>query len=326
MRKKLYRALVLSVCCLLLCTWALAATCSIRVTVKDDRNEAVPDFSVELCRVTAFDGERHSLTEAFSELGISAETLAGEGTAEQAEAIYQYLLARELNGTVLLTDDRGAVDFTALEQGIYLVFERGGQILSFRPYLVCLPTESEGELYYNIASVPKVMDTDSRSIMVMKLWEDEEDAAGRRPDHVQVTLYRDGTAIRTVVLNEACLWQHTFTMLPGDGVYTVEETPVRNYTGSCEEVAEGFVLTNTYDPDDPDDPDDPPFVGPDEIPEPRPPMPPQEPDVPHEPEVPQEPTLPQTGFVMWYVYVLMLVGTALVIWGLAEVCLSKEEE
>ena len=323
MRKKLYRALILSMCCVLLCTWALAATCSIRVTMKDDRNVAVPDFCVELCRVTTFDGEHHSLTEEFSELGISAEELAGGGTAEQAEEIYQYLLARELSGTILLTDDHGTANFAALEQGIYLVFERGGQVLSFSPYLVCLPTESEGELYYHIASVPKTVSTDSRSIMVMKLWEDEEDAAGHRPDHVQVTLYRDGIAIRTVVLNESCLWQHTFTMLPGDGSYTVEETPVRNYTGSCEEVAEGYVLTNTYDPDDPDDP---PFVGPDEIPEPRPPMPPQEPDVPHEPEVPQEPTLPQTGFRMWPVYLLMFLGTAFVIWGLAEVCFSKEEE
>ena len=50
------------------------------------------------------------------------------------------------------------------------------------------------------------------------------------------------------------------------------------------------------------------------------------PEKPQEPEVPQEPSLPQTGFVMWYVYVLMLVGTALVIWGLSEVCFAKEEE
>ena len=325
MKKNLYRVLLIFACCVLLCSWALAA-CSIRVTIEDDTGAAVPDLSVELCRVTTFDGEHHSLTAEFAELGLSADTIAREGTAQQAQEVYQYILSRELEGTIHLTNADGAADFAALEQGVYLVFERGGQILSFQPYLVCLPTEREGELYYHITSVPKVMDTDSRSIMVMKLWEDEENAAGVRPDHVQITLYRNGAAIRTVVLNEACFWQHTFTMLPGEGVYTVEETPVRNYTVSCEEVAEGFVLTNTYDPDDPDDPDDPPFVGPDEIPEPRPPMPPQEPDVPHEPEVPQEPTLPQTGFVMWHVYVLMLVGTALVIWGLAEVCFAREEE
>ena len=321
MKKPLYRLSAVLLCCVLLCTAVMAAACSIRVTIEDETGTAVPDLSVELCQVTSFDGESHHLTEAFSQAGLSAEELAREGTAEQAETLYQYLLARELEGRILLTNAEGTADFAQLQQGVYLVFERGGQVLAFRPYLICLPAESEGELYYHIASAPKVIDPDSRSIMVMKLWDDDEDAAGLRPDHVQITLLRSGTAIRTVVLNEACSWQHTFSMLPGDGDYWVEETPVRHYAVTCEEVVEGFVLTNTYDPSD----------GPDVPQKPKPPKPPQEPEPPREPEppetseVPQEPSLPQTGFQMWPVYVLMLLGTTLVIWGLAEVCFAKED-
>ena len=157
---------------------------------------------------------------------------------------------------------------------------------------------------------------DSKSVLVMKQWEDDDNAAGRRPKHIEVTLYRDGAAIRTVVLNERCDWQHTFHMLPGEGEYTVEEKAVRGYEVTYEETAEGFVIVNTYVPSGkPDRPDDP-----------TPPYePPYEPEQPQEPGQPQEPQLPQTGFRMLPVYVMLICGTLMVIWGLVEVCLGRED-
>ncbi len=329
MKRQLYRLAVLAVCCVFFCATALAAGCSLRVSIEDENKNPVPDISVEVCQVTAFDGESHSLLEEFAELDLTAEELSRERTAEQAERVYQYILAKELSGTIVLTDGMGAANFTSLGKGIYLVFERGGQVLSFSPYLVSLPTWSEGDWYYHLTTTPKTISTDSRSIMVMVLWEDQEDAAGLRPDHVQVTLYRDGVAIRTVVLNEDCQWQHTFTMLPGSGVYSVLQTSVQHYATRYEEVAEGFLVINAYDPDG-DDPDPPwPPIDPDDHPDP--PSPPIDPDeIPGEPELPEEPqpnepTLPQTGFRIWPVYLLLLLGAALVIWGLAEVLFAKEE-
>lgn len=320
--KQLHRFLLVLLCVLLLCQTVLAVSCSLRVTLTESDGTPVPDIGIELCQVAAFDGERFSLTQEFEALGLSAEELAANPTVELAEQVNQYVLSAEIEGTILATNGRGWVDFTALEEGVYLVFERGNQYVSFQPYLITLPTEQDGQLYYNIHSTPKAVSPDSRSILVMKLWEDDDNAAGRRPNHIKVTLCRNGIAIRTVVLNEKCNWQHTFQMLPGDGEYTIEELPVRNYESVCEEVAEGFLLTNTYTPSS--DPEYPP-VKPDR------PEPPDEPDLPigpddtQLPEEPQEPSLPQTGFRMWPVYALLIVGCALVIWGLAEVCLRREE-
>jgi len=318
--KLLRRMVFLMLCAALLCHAVFAVSCSLRVTLLDANEQPIANMGVEICRVAALENDRFVLTQEFAALGIAPEDLIGADTVDAAQAAYQYILANELEGTILLTGSRGWVDFTALEEGIYLVFERGGQIVSFHPYFVALPTEQDGQLYYNIHSTPKAISDDSRSILVMKQWEDNGDRLGLRPNHIKVTLYRDGIAIRTVVLNEKCGWQHTFQMLPGEGEYTVEEAPVRHYEFTCEEVAEGFVLINTYTPSS--GPDDPPDVGGDEIDPPDDPIPPAEPD---DTQTPEEPSLPQTGFQMWPVYLLLGLGSALVIWGLAEVCLRRED-
>lgn len=312
-KRKLHRVVFVLLSLVLLCQVAAAAECSLRVTLTDEKQVPIAGISVELCCVAAMEDGEFVLTEEFAQLEFSAKELAQQATVEMAQGVWQYVLANELGGTVLATSERGWADFAALEEGVYLVFERGGQAVSFQPYLVSLPTEQDGQMYYNIHSAPKAVSPDSRSIMVMKLWEDRDDAAGRRPDHLKITLCRDGTAIRTVVLNERCGWQHTFHMLPVEGVYTVEETKVRNYEGVCEEVPEGFVLTNTYVPSD--EPGHPPVQ----------PSKPQTPEEPTQPELPQEPSLPQTGFRMWPVYALLGLGTVLVLWGLAEVCLGRED-
>ena len=317
--RKLHKILFVLLCMVLFSQAALAASCSVRVILHDQEGTPVSGISVELCQVAVLDGETFVLTDEFSTLDLSAKDLAEQPTVEMVQQAYQYVLANELEGTIQVTGELGWADFTSLEEGIYLIFERGSQAVSFQPYFVTLPTQRDGQTVYHVYSAPKVVSPDSRSILVMKQWEDDDNAAGRRPNHIQVTLYRDGIAIRTVVLNEACKWQHTFNMLPGDGVYTVEEAPVRHYEVSCEDVAEGYILTNTYVPSD--EPGKPP-VKPDEPEEPDEPQILQEPEIPEEP---QNPTLPQTGFQMWPVYLLLGLGSALVIWGLAEICLRRED-
>jgi len=316
-RRQVHRVIFALLCVMLLCTSVLAASCSLRVTLLDEEQKPISDISVEVCQVARREGESFVLTEEFAGLGLSSQELtAPENTVEAAQQTFQYLLAKELEGMIVPTGERGWADFTELEEGIYLVFERGGQIVSFQPYLVALPTEQDGQIYYNIHSTPKAVSPDSKSILVMKQWEDDDNAARKRPGHIEVTLYRDGAPIRTVVLNERCDWQHTFHMLPGEGEYTVEETAVRGYETSYEEVAEGFVIVNTYVPSG--NPSDPPG-------KPDKPELPDVPDEPQAPQEPQEPELPQTGFRMWPVYALLICGTALVLWGLVEVCLGREE-
>ena len=97
------------------------------------------------------------------------------------------------------------------------------------------------------------------SLPVVKIWEDAEDEAGKRPDSVTVHLLRDGILLDTAVLDAAGGWRHTFGHLPladaaGNPIpYTVEEEKVPFYEASFAYDTEegtglrtGCTVTNTY--------------------------------------------------------------------------------
>ncbi len=90
------------------------------------------------------------------------------------------------------------------------------------------------------------------SIPVVKVWVDDEDFDGQRPDSITVRLYADGAMIATKVITAADNWGYVFTGLNEFNgneriVYTLTEDYVENYdsivVGSAEN---GFVITNEY--------------------------------------------------------------------------------
>ncbi|MCI1305557.1 MAG: Cna B-type domain-containing protein [Lachnospiraceae bacterium] len=95
------------------------------------------------------------------------------------------------------------------------------------------------------------------SVTVTKVWADQNDQDGKRPDGVQVQLYADGKKSGDpVTLNEADSWTYTWTGLDEKSagtaiVYTVQEAEVPDgYTASVSGSAEkGFVITNTHQPE-----------------------------------------------------------------------------
>lgn len=94
------------------------------------------------------------------------------------------------------------------------------------------------------------------SIPVEKVWNDNDNQDGKRPNSVTVTLYADGQSTdQSLTLNESNRWKGTFENLAeyenGKKInYTVQETPVSGYasatTGSA---SEGFTITNSYTPE-----------------------------------------------------------------------------
>lgn len=347
MKRQLHRLVALLLGCVLFCCPVFAAQeCSLRVHILDDQRDAVPYFNVEIVPLTTFDGSTHTLLPDFAELGITADELRST-SADQAEAVYQYIHANEILGTVRFTDVYGVANFGTLARGIYLVFDRGDQGYTFPPYLVELPTATDDGLIYHLNSEPKTISTESHRVVVSIVWIGDEDTPEKRPSAVEIALMRDAapqngiataaaTIHSTTVLNAACRWQHTFHSLPHGGTYFVEPPTVDQYTYlGTYEVSEGFILFYQYtptaddddptstptdtpdDPDDPSDPDNPNFPFPDgpfypNYPVPTPPA--------------AEETLPQTGFRMLPVYALLGLGSLLVILGLADVCTRRREE
>lgn len=87
-----------------------------------------------------------------------------------------------------------------------------------------------------------------------KVWEDDNDLKGLRPDTITVHLLRDGTKVRSTTTDAAKGWKYSFEGVPkfkGDGidyVYSVEEEAVEGYTASYETTeVKGIRLTFSED-------------------------------------------------------------------------------
>lgn len=227
-------------------TQALAASpCSLRVFILDHLNKPVPNINVELCRIAGFENGTFSILPEYSNLDISIEDIYGTQDPDIAEKTYQYIQDKELSGTIEQTAFDGIVNFT-VEEGIYLVFERGSQKVAFHPYFVSLPTQINGDMQYHVTSTPKANETDIRTLFVAKLWDDNQNAAGKRPSSIDVTVFRDGIPVRMVTLNQSNNWKHTFFMLPSSGIYTVKESSVSDYEPEYFPVYKGYIIQNKY--------------------------------------------------------------------------------
>lgn len=101
------------------------------------------------------------------------------------------------------------------------------------------------------------------TVKVTKVWDDENDQDGLRPDSIEVVLMNGEETVAEAVLGDSNDWTYVFTDLPvyEDGqplLYTVEEAEVpAGYTKVVAgDAVNGFVITNTHIPADYDDEDD----------------------------------------------------------------------
>ena len=95
-------------------------------------------------------------------------------------------------------------------------------------------------------------------VKVTKVWNDDNDARGVRPDSVTVHLWADGADTgKELTLDSSNGWASAFSGLPvydaTDGhaiAYTVREGDMRDYTSAITgDAASGFIITNTVKPD-----------------------------------------------------------------------------
>ena len=239
---------VLVACMLLGITAVRAATpCALRVTIHDDADKPLSDINVDLYQVAVTKNGITTLTEAFSGLSVTAEQLLADSGADNANLVYQYVFAKEVDYTAKnATNAFGNAEFNNLEQGIYLVLDEGGQKVAFQPYLVTLPMSANGQPVYYVGSSPKTSETDTKSFLVVMLWEDNMNAARKRPRSVEVTLLRDGVPLRKVILNADNSWQHQFYQLPTEGEYSVSIAPISRYTTTYDLRGDSCIILNKY--------------------------------------------------------------------------------
>lgn len=224
-----------------------ADPCALRVTIRNDANEPISGINVDLYQVAVTKNGTTTLTEPFADLSLSADQLLADSGADHANIVYQYVFAREVDYTAKHTTNAyGNAEFSNLEQGIYLVLDEGGQKVAFQPYLVVLPMTVDGQVSYYVASSPKTSETDTKSFLVVMLWDDNMNAAGKRPRSVEVTLLRDDIPVRKVTLSADNSWQHQFYQLPTNGEYSVRIDPISQYTTTYDLRGDSCIILNKY--------------------------------------------------------------------------------
>lgn len=118
---------------------AMAVSRDLTIAPKDIRTEKYyRDSPVCICEVALLDGGKWVLSEPFQDSNISQKILFGENGGKYADQIYDYVMDNDLLYAVDYTDKQGKAVFSALDEGLYLVFSPDEL---FAPFLVEL-TES----------------------------------------------------------------------------------------------------------------------------------------------------------------------------------------
>ncbi len=104
---------------------------------------------------------------------------------------------------------------------------------------------------------PELINNNTGELKVTKIWNDNNNQDGIRPDKIKVNLYIDGKkSDKSLILSLDNNWTGKFTNLPkykseGKEVkYTVKEESIKNYTSNnTGSVENGYVITNTHTPE-----------------------------------------------------------------------------
>ena len=82
-----------------------------------------------------------------------------------------------------------------------------------------------------------------------KIWLDNDNEEGKRPDEITVRLIKDGGIYRELELTDAAGWKGIFVDVPTDASYTIIENEIPDYSATYSKNADnGFIITNTYVP------------------------------------------------------------------------------
>lgn len=190
----------------------------------------------------AWDGTelKASWTPAFADCGASPHDLRAEGLAGHLAAFaYQQSIPADAQG----------LDFSGLSAGVYLLVPQGGENSGVQlvPFLLTIPTADEqGGWLYDLIVLPKTQPLPcTTSLTVKKRW-----ACSEHPDHVTVTLLKNGKSAGAVILNAQNGWSFSWKDLDPAFSWTAAELPVpEGWLASYQIKGETVTITNT--PDEP---------------------------------------------------------------------------
>lgn len=278
-----------------------------------DTKEPVAGVKLSLYQIAVSDDSgSYRLTTAFEQIGVNAGDLcSAEKCSDHVELLNRFIEKNNPDAAdSKVTGKDGIVDFTELTDGIYFVkqtnteedFQKLGYTYKTDSYLVVLPWTT-GEITRNVVCKPKGKITypeNETKIVVYKVWKDQNDKAGRRPESITVGLWCNGKLQEKKILNAANNWTCQWENLNNGKKWEVKELDIPDgYTSEITSEESIYTITNTFTPTvTPGTPD--------------------HPDKPDKPGTPSKPNKPvKTGDTTNIaVYVGLLIGAAAVAFGI----------
>lgn len=154
------------------------------------------------------------------------------------------------------SDDNGIAGFKNLELGLYYVIsdplEQAKCRYAFSPFFISIPSKDENGTWtnavYDVVGVPKCerfeVDSETVKYSLFKRWSDSGNA-DKRPESIEVTIYKDGQAYCETELSEKNNWRYSWESEPGHN-WTMSEKKVKGYKMSLSAGKNSFTMTNTY--------------------------------------------------------------------------------
>ena len=221
-------------------------TGSISVTLMEqNQNEPIvgANFSVYYVATARLDPEGdliYNYTEDFARLDIALDDMS------LAEKLDGFVAQETVPSIKITTNAQGMATCEELPIGLYFV-KQTGAVEGFAPcasFLVTVPNVENGEYVYQVNASPKTEVTKLISITIKKVW--NTDASAAATESVTVQLLKDGTVVKTAVLNDANDWQVTYANMPQSDDYTIEEVGIpQGFTATYSKTGYTFTVTNT---------------------------------------------------------------------------------
>ena len=208
------------------------------------------------------ENKEYTLSTAFRDLPVNINAVSSQSEWENiASTLTAYTLANSISPTQEKnTDQNGAVKFTDLPVGLYLVRwtknETEDQVSGFEPFIISVPDiNDDGSWNYDINALPKPgkyaptnQETEYRAVV---LWDDEGFEA-HRPDHVQIEVFKDGKSVGIYTVSARENWTCKWTALDDGSVWTVVERGIgAEYEITVSQYGKVFTIVNHFSEETP---------------------------------------------------------------------------
>ena len=233
---------------------------SIDITIKYNDEEPIVGATIELYKVASLivnedgnieykyveelSGEVFKLNELTGVVSTDSEADQVEKGIKAAKKIDYSSLTPILEGN---TDSKGNVKFENLELGLYLIIQ-SNQVKGYTkldPYLLTIPTSTNGEWVYDVTSLPKPEIEKLADLTIKKIWNNSTNE--KLPDTIIVDILNDNELLETIVLSEENSWTLTLEDVPYSDSYSVEEknVPAGFNVSYSQEGLFDFTIINT---------------------------------------------------------------------------------